>query len=64
MTTIHPCPFCGYTDVEVEETAPNEFAISCPECEAIGPRWASVDGSINLWNARTPHAWHDDEGPI
>ena len=66
MTTIviHPCPFCGYVDVEVGEVSPNVFAIGCPECEAIGPLWSSVGGAINLWNERTPHAWNDNEGPL
>ena len=60
---IHPCPFCGYTDTEVQDVSPLTHAVHCPECDAIGPPWATIAGAIELWNARTPHAWHDDEGP-
>jgi Lar family restriction alleviation protein len=63
-TVIHPCPFCGYTDTVFDEPLPDMCFVYCPECEAKGPLWTTVDGAIYLWNERTPHAWHDMEGPL
>lgn len=54
MTTIAPCPFCGFNDVEIDEVVISEFAIDCPECRAIGPITGSVMEAINLWNVRAP----------
>lgn len=54
MTTIAPCPFCGFDDVEIDEVGTSEFAIDCPECRAIGPIVGSVIEAINLWNVRAP----------
>ena len=55
MTTIRPCPFCGHDDVEIDETGPHEFAVTCPECQTIGPRHDYEPmGAINLWNVRAP----------
>ena len=51
--TIMPCPFCDHEDVEVDEVAPGQFAIDCPECGAIGPILDTVSTAIELWNA--PH---------
>ena len=54
MTTIAPCPFCGYEDVEIDKTDEQHIAIRCPECLACGPVDAALDGAINLWNVRAP----------
>ena len=60
---IHPCPFCGYTEGEAKETGRNEWSVCCGDCMANGPAWPTENGAVNLWNDRTPHDWHDDEGP-
>lgn len=48
--TIHPCPFCGWHDVEICEVEPGRIAIDCPECECIGPFADSVDDAAAKWN--------------
>lgn len=61
---VHDCPFCGYTDVVIDEPTPLSYSVGCPECDSVGPSCTTVNGAINLWNNRTPNDWHDDEGPI
>ena len=59
MTTINPCPFCGHDDVEIDEVDLHRFAVTCPECECIGPVFGAVMDAINAWNGsvlRTPPA--------
>lgn len=51
--TIEPCPFCGFTDVQIGEPEPGRIAIDCPECQAIGPYAGSTDEAAELWNAPT-----------
>lgn len=54
---IKPCPFCGHDDVEVDEISPGRFAITCPECEAIGPASeVSVNAAVLHWNVRQVNA--------
>ena len=53
MTTIAPCPFCGFDDVEIDEMD-SEFLVFCPECLAFGPPATKVMGAINLWSVRAP----------
>lgn len=52
--TIHidACPFCGFDDVEIDEVRIGEFAVDCPECEAIGPIKPSQMEAISYWNDR------------
>ena len=54
---ILPCPFCGNDDVVVDEVKPNVIAITCDECQVIGPH-ADLDQSLEIaiarWNARKP----------
>ena len=54
MTTIAPCPFCGFNDVEIGDGAPGEFSVGCPECRSTGPIMGSMMEAINLWNVRAP----------
>lgn len=52
--TIHPCPFCGYDDVCIDEIAPGIAAICCDNCQAIGPHQdgaQTVEEAIEKWNA-------------
>ena len=49
---VAPCPFCGHYDVEIDEVAPSEFAVDCPECRAMGPITGTVMEAIELWNVR------------
>lgn len=51
---IHDCPFCGYSDIEIDEVELGTFAICCPECQAIGPHGAQVMDAITAWNKATP----------
>ena len=52
---ILPCPFCGNDDVVVDEVKPNVIAITCEECQVIGPH-ANLDQSLEIaiarWNER------------
>ena len=52
---ILPCPFCGNDDVVVDEVKPNVIAITCDECQMIGPH-ADLDQplevAISRWNER------------
>ena len=54
---ILPCPFCGNDDVVVDEVKPNVIAITCEECQMIGPH-ADLDQSLEVaiarWNERKP----------
>ena len=49
------CPFCGNDDVLVDEVKPNVIAITCDECQVIGPH-ADLDQSLEVaiqrWNER------------
>lgn len=49
------CPFCGNSDVVVDEVKPNVIAITCEECQVIGPH-ADLDQSLEVaiqrWNER------------
>ena len=54
MTTINPCPFCNYDDVEIDEVRPGEYAIDCPECECIGPIKPEIMEAIKCWNLAIP----------
>ena len=49
------CPFCGNSDVIVDEVKPNVIAITCEECQMIGPH-ADLDQSLEVaiarWNER------------
>lgn len=48
--TVHNCPFCGHDDVEIDEVGPAEYAVTCPECRAIGPISGDIMGAIAAWN--------------
>lgn len=48
--TIHSCPFCSHNDVEIDEVALTEYAVTCPECRAIGPICGDIMESISAWN--------------
>lgn len=53
--TVNACPFCGWHDVQIDETSPGRYQVTCPECEAIGPASeVSVDMAVMLWNVRQP----------
>jgi Lar family restriction alleviation protein len=52
---ILPCPFCGNDDVLVDEVKPNVIAITCEECQMIGPHAdldQSLEVAISRWNER------------
>lgn len=51
-----PCPFCGSTDVELDEWAACNDGVKCNICWAWGPITKEFDGGKNAasaWNQRT-----------
>ncbi len=52
MIQILPCPFCGHEDVEIGEIGLGEFAVDCPECQAIGPITDNIMSAIHDFNRR------------
>ena len=52
---IAACPFCNNEDVVVDEVKPNVIAITCEECQMIGPHHdtdQSLEVAISRWNER------------
>lgn len=48
-----PCPFCSHDDVEIDEIGPKVYAVTCPECECIGPASrCTPEDAITRWNMR------------
>lgn len=66
MIVIHDCPFCGHSDVEIDEVQPYEYAICCPECRAIGPIRNDIVSTISAWNkaARPLNETHETNHDI
>lgn len=63
MSEISNCPFCGHEDVELDEIEPGRYAVTCPECECIGPfselgleHAAAVESAIYKFNRRFARA--------
>ena len=54
MTTIAPCPFCGYAEPVVDKIEDRLVDVKCPKCLAAGPRDATAIGATRLWNVRAP----------
>lgn len=51
MTTL-PCPFCGNTNLQIEEVDLHVFTVACNHCKSIGPD-AKTEAEARLaWNAR------------
>lgn len=48
-----PCPFCGCTDLRVNEPDVGGFEVMCWFCAASGPNCDSREEAINEWNNRT-----------
>lgn len=53
MITVDICPFCGNGDIEIDETESCEYAVSCPECQAVGPICYDIMQAIAAWNKAT-----------
>lgn len=51
MNQAYQCPFCSFDDVQIDEVRQKEFAVICPECEAIGPIKASITTAVDAWNS-------------
>ena len=51
--TLKPCPFCGGTDLCVDQFGLEKFGVSCEsaDCGAIGPERKTKDDAIEAWNA-------------
>lgn len=55
MTELKPCPFCGGTNVVVDEfweRYDEPYFIACNECGASGPYTHKKEEAIELWNRR------------
>ncbi len=50
---VRNCPFCNSELLELKETLPRHWAITCNKCKAIGP-YSTTDQSsaILAWNVR------------
>lgn len=56
---LEPCPFCGSTDVHVEETPGVGQYVCCSSCQAQGPFVARIgdpEEAAPPWNRRAPVA--------
>jgi hypothetical protein len=55
QTTVLPCPFCGRTNVIIDQFSfdPESFAVSCEDagCMAIGPEASTREEATKKWNA-------------
>lgn len=51
MTTL-PCPFCGNTELQIEEVDLRVFTVACNQCKSIGPDAATNGGARLAWNKR------------
>ncbi len=52
-TKLEPCPFCASTNVGFyEHVYAQLFAVMCKLCGAEGPRRASHEEAVKLWNRR------------
>ena len=64
---LRPCPFCGSTELEIEEVDPEVYAVGCNSCGAMGPavrnskdaERAAVMSASALWNSSP---YHDTKG--
>lgn len=50
QNTLKPCPFCGCTDINIEEG--KTYRISCADCFGNIVSFVSKDDLINDWNTR------------
>jgi len=57
---VHDCPFCNASNVEIDERAPEEFAVECCECNALGPTTGDVMSAIAAWNAAPRFTAHHE----
>ncbi len=57
---VHDCPFCNAGNVEIDECAPDEFAVECMECRCIGPITGDVMSAVAAWNAAPRFTAHHE----
>ena len=46
------CPFCGHDEAWTSMVSPPDYAVSCLQCDAIGPTKDSCAEAITAWNRR------------
>lgn len=46
---LEPCPFCGSTDVNMNQVPPDLWQASCSSCGATGPRKSSPEDASDHW---------------
>ena len=51
---MQPCPFCGGTDLDIEET--QGYYLICHACGARGPDGCTNLHAVDLWQSR----WRDE----
>lgn len=49
---ISDCPFCGSSDVDVDEDGSDRAMVVCDECGVIGPVACNEYNAVRLWNLR------------
>ena len=54
MNELKPCPFCGSTDLFVEDGI-DHYRIECRSCLASGPAVRMPDEAAKPWNLRKSH---------
>ena len=64
MAELKPCPFCGWTKVEVSNMledwpemaevglSPNNWRVLCTECYASGGVRRTAEEAVEAWNSR------------
>ena len=48
-----PCPFCGSSDIEIEQTNPEAIWFRCNDCGAETESESHIDDALRNWNMRT-----------
>jgi len=52
---LKQCPFCGckkITDDNVYFYGQEDYSVTCPKCDAMGPFGKTEEQAIKVWNRR------------
>lgn len=52
MSNLHPCPFCGSTDLHPAPRIGYPVRVECNRCFAIGPQKLTAREAEQAWNER------------
>ena len=50
--TIRNCPFCGGSDLLIDDISPRVWSVVCKPCEAIGPSRDDQERAVKAGNER------------